>query len=269
MRILVSNDDGISAPGIVALASAAGEFGSVIVAAPNRERSAASHSLTIGTPLRMNKVRFPVPVSEAYSVSGTPSDCVKLAMSQGMDSPPDLILSGINRGANVSVDIFYSGTVAAAFEGVFDDIPAVAFSLDTWDSGADFAHAQRWVKKTLARLIDSNLLDKRILFNVNIPDLSPRKVKGFRFTRMGRVRYRDSYERRHDPGGHPYFWLKGAVEILDEDPDCDINALKDGYVSVTPIRPELTAFEVLDAFSEVPAKAGRKKRSPVSRCRKG
>ncbi|NLI78170.1 MAG: 5'/3'-nucleotidase SurE [Candidatus Riflebacteria bacterium] len=247
MKFLVSNDDGIQARGIAALARALLPYGEVTVVAPNRERSACSHSLTLEHPLRTAPVDFPVPVHRALSVNGTPADCVKLGLAKLMETPPDLVVAGINKGANTTVDVFYSGTVAAAFEGVFNDVPAIAFSLASFDHDADYSLAQTWVARTLDRILQDGPA-KGFVYNVNIPYLPDSGIRGIRLTRLGNVRYRDSYELRHDPVGRPYYWLTGEPEILDQDPACDIVALREGFVSMTPIRAELTDASVLERW---------------------
>jgi 5'-nucleotidase len=247
MRILVSNDDGIHAPGIIALANALLPLGEIFVVAPNQERSAASHSLTLAHPLRAPLVRFPVPVVSAWAVNGTPSDCVKIGISQLLPAPPDLVVAGINRGANLCVDVFYSGTVAAAFEGAFADIPAIAFSLDSFEAEAEYAGAAAW-----ARMVTEGILRdpprRGLIFNVNVPARPAAEIKGIRLTRLGHIRYRESYEVRADPVGRPYYWLRGDPEVFDDSPECDNVTVKDGFVSVTPIRAELTDFAALEAL---------------------
>ncbi|HOY68644.1 MAG TPA: 5'/3'-nucleotidase SurE [Candidatus Ozemobacteraceae bacterium] len=249
MRILISNDDGIMARGLVALAEALLPLGHIIVVAPNRERSACSHSLTLEQPLRATQVHFPVPVHEAWAVSGTPSDCVKLAIGQLLREPPDIVVSGINKGANMSVDVFYSGTAAAAIEGAFAGFPAFAFSLASYDPAADFSAAARWAKACLTHVMDRGP-EKNIMYNINIPALPDPEIKGVRVTRMGHVRYRESYECRRDPIGRPYYWLNGDPEILDQSPECDVVAVREGFVSLTPIRAELTDFETFGNMVE-------------------
>lgn len=245
MHILLSNDDGIFAVGIEALAEAFLPFGKVYVVAPNGERSASSHSLTLEHPLRAKPVAFPVKVEAAFAVSGTPSDCVKLAVSQLLPEIPNLVVTGINAGANTSVDVFYSGTVAAAFEGIFNHIPAIAFSLGIHDPNADFHFAIPWIRK-FADWALKNPPPTGVLYNVNIPAIDSALIKGWKLTKLGSVHYKDSYELRHDPNHKPYYWLSGEPEILDTSSENDIIALREGYISVTPIRAELTDFAGLE-----------------------
>jgi len=241
IHFLVSNDDGIYAPGLEALVKALLALGRVTIAAPNRERSAASHSLTLEHPIRAHKVAYPLPVQEAFAISGTPSDCVKLALSNLLPAPPTYVISGMNSGANMCVDVFYSGTVAAACEGLFLGIPAVAFSLAGRDPSADFGAAIPWIDASMREVL-RHPPPPGTMYNINIPALEPTLIKGWRVTRLGKVRYNDSYELRHDPGGKPYYWLKGSLEVLDPDPATDIIAVREGFISVTPLRPELTDF---------------------------
>jgi 5'-nucleotidase len=240
-HFLVSNDDGIFAPGLETLVKALLTLGRVTIAAPNRERSAASHSLTLEHPIRAKKVPYPLPVQNAYAVSGTPSDCVKLALSHLLPEPPTFVISGMNSGANMCVDVFYSGTVAAACEGIFLGLPAVAFSLASRDPDADFNAACPWIEASMREILRCPP-PPGTMFNVNIPGLETSQIKGWRVTRLGKVRYNDTYELRHDPGGKPYYWLKGSLEVLDADPETDIITVREGFVSITPLRPEMTDF---------------------------
>ncbi|MBF0499863.1 MAG: 5'/3'-nucleotidase SurE [Candidatus Riflebacteria bacterium] len=245
MHILISNDDGFSARGIVALAGILSQIAEITVVAPDREQSACSSSLSIHKPLRATAVDFPVKVHAAWAVDGTPVDSVKLALTKLMPVPPDLVVTGINRGANMCVDILYSGTVAAAFEGVFKGIPSLAFSLDSYDSKADYSAAKAAILECvdMARAVPP---PAGVLYNINIPAIPADQIKGLRTTRMGQVRYQDGYERREDPGGKPYYWLHGIMDVLDQDPDTDIIAVRSGWVSLTPLRAELTDMNVFN-----------------------
>jgi len=239
MRILVCNDDGINAPGITALAGELCSFGRVTVVAPDSERSAASNSLTLAHPLRVREVAFPANVEKAYAVSGTPADCAKIGLSTLLSEKPDLVVSGINCGPNMCVDIFYSGTVAAAFEGAFRGILSVSVSLDSYSPRADFSVAARWALKCIKRLVDAGVEPGRV-YNVNVPAIADNEIRGIKVTRTGKIDYREEYDHRHDPYGRSYYWLKGNPEIVDKSPDCDIVAVKAGYVSITPLQPDLT-----------------------------
>jgi len=250
MRLLVSNDDGIGARGLAVLADAVRPFGEVTVAAPNQERSACSHSLTTHHPLRCRTVDFPVPVARSFSIDGTPADCVKLALNQLFPQAPDFVLSGVNRGANLAVDVFYSGTVAAAFEGVLKGIPALAFSLNSYDEHADFSLAAPWIKRCMEKAI-AHPPPAGAMYNINIPALPPDQIKGIKITSLGHVRYQDLYEKRLDPYGRAYYWLNGEPELSVDTLQYDIVAVRQGWVSVTPLRAELTDFGQLEYLGKV------------------
>lgn len=244
MNILLCNDDGINAPGIISLASELKKIGKVTVVAPDTERSAASNSLTLLNPIRVKKVCFPVDVDNAYSVSGTPTDCAKIAIANLMSDKPDLVVSGINRGPNLCVDIFYSGTVAAAFEGANRNILSVALSLDSYEHVSDYGPAAAVGLKCINNLVAANA-PSDLLYNINIPHLAEEKIVGCRWTKAGVIDYRETYEKRTDPYGKDYYWIKGDPKIVDEDQNCDIVAVRAGYVSITPLKTNLTAHEEL------------------------
>lgn len=249
MRILLCNDDGINAPGIIALAKVLCTFGQVTVAAPDVERSAASNSLTLAHPLRVRDVAFPAPVDKAYAISGTPADCAKIALSTLLPEKPDLVVSGINCGPNMCVDIFYSGTVAAAFEGAFRGILSVSVSLDTYSAREDFSVAAQWALNCIKPLVACRAERSRV-YNVNVPCIAEHEIKGIKVTRTGVIDYREEYDHRLDPYGRSYYWIKGNPEVVDESSDCDIVAVKAGYVSLTPLKPDLTDFVLFKSLSE-------------------
>ncbi|HAE41085.1 MAG TPA: 5'/3'-nucleotidase SurE [Candidatus Riflebacteria bacterium] len=254
MRILLCNDDGIYAPGLTALAKELCCFGQVTVVAPDAERSAASNSLTLAHPLRVREVSFPAPVEKAFAISGTPADCAKMGLSTLLDEKPDLVVSGINCGPNMCVDIFYSGTVAAAFEGAFRGIRSVSVSLDTYSSKEDFSTAARWALRCIRLLVEKNVEPARV-YNINVPCIADSEIKGIKLTRTGKIDYREEYDHRRDPYGRSYYWIKGSPEIVDSSAECDIVAVKAGYVSVTPLQPDLTDFVSLNSLAEHFAKA--------------
>lgn len=237
MRILVSNDDGILAPGIQALAKALATEHEVTVIAPDRERSATGHALTLHKPLRVEKVAMPCGL-EGFAVNGTPSDCVKLAVGTLLDTPPDLVFSGVNRGPNLGADVIYSGTVSAALEGTILGINSAAFSLASFsDEGYDQAAAFALV---IARILQDHRLPEKVLLNVNFPAMGEEPVRGVRVTHLGERKYRDIFEPRRDPRGQTYYWLAGEVVEVEEEPETDVTAIRDNFISVTPIHYDMT-----------------------------
>lgn len=246
MRILLCNDDGIHAPGISVLHDAVKDLAELRVIAPDVERSAAGHAITLADPIKCT----PVEKNGAYfgdAIGGTPADCIKLAVCALMqDAPPDLILSGINLGSNTGISVIYSGTVSAATEGVVLGIPGVAFSLCTYVD-PQWEMAER-VAKELTEKIIANPLPKGVLLNINMPNLPYEELKGIKVTRMGSSRFVEKFHKRLDPRGRTYYWLDGELEVYDEGDDVDVHAVSEGYVSVTPIQLDLTAYDHLKSF---------------------
>jgi 5'-nucleotidase len=244
MRVLVSNDDGVDAPGIRVLAERLGAVGKVTVVAPDRDRSGASNSLTLDAPLRV------VPMgNDFYRVAGTPTDCVHLALAGLLKEEPDIVVSGINNSANLGDDVIYSGTVSAAMEGRFLGLPAIAVSLVTVDhKGEHYDSAAQAVLLLMQRLLVDPLPADTIL-NVNVPDLPWAEIAGFEVTRLGRrCRSAPSIEQT-DPRGRPIWWIGPAGAADDAGPGTDFDAVHRGYVSVTPIHVDLTRFQALDKVS--------------------
>lgn len=238
MHILVTNDDGIQAPGIRALALELSQLGQVTVVAPDRERSATGHAITVHSPLRVRR-HGDFPAVEAYAVDGTPADCVKIAVEALPLDKFDLVVSGINRGPNLGTDVLYSGTVSAAVEAAILGLPAIAISLaDFRDAG--FEAAAKFAAK-LAHTWRSRELPPDTLLNVNWP---PNEAKGVIITTLGRRRYSNTFEKRRDPWGREYFWMGGEVEA-DETPNTDVWAVTNGYASVTPIHFDLTNYRLI------------------------
>ena len=236
IKILVSNDDGITAPGIAALSNTLAKHFDVMTVGPDRNCSGASNSLTLTNPLRINKL------DNGYiSVSGTPTDCVHLAIREFYAHEPDIVVSGINAGANMGDDTLYSGTVAAAMEGRFLGLPAIAISL----VGRELKHydsAAHYACKIVAGLIDSPIASDQIL-NVNVPDLPLSEIKGIKVTRLGARHRAEGMVRMQDPAGREIFWLGPPGEEQDASEGTDFHAVANGYVSVTPLTVNLTAFE--------------------------
>lgn len=236
MRILVTNDDGIFSEGIKLLAEALGEIGEVVVVAPDREQSASGHSLTLSRPLRIRRVR-----THWFTVDGTPTDCVNLAV-QGLlkEKPPDLVVSGINFGVNLGNDVTYSGTVSAAFEASLQELPAIAFSLQV-EEGYSFSGAAALAREIVA-VLAAGTLPPGLLLNVNFPAAAP---KGVRWTRLGKRRYQQTVVEKLDPKGQKYYWIAGTP-IWERETGTDHEALIEGYVSVTPLHLDLTDYRELE-----------------------
>ncbi|WP_449428303.1 5'/3'-nucleotidase SurE [Rhodanobacter umsongensis] len=244
MRVLVSNDDGVDAPGIRVLAERLGAVGQVTVVAPDRDRSGASNSLTLDAPLRV------LPMGNRhYRVAGTPTDCVHLALAGLLDEEPDIVVSGINNSANLGDDVIYSGTVSAAMEGRFLGLPAIAVSLVSQDhKGVHYDSAASAVLLLMQRLLVDPLPADTIL-NVNVPDRPWAEIKGFEVTRLGRRHRAAPCIAQTDPRGRPIWWIGPAGEVDDAGPGTDFDAVQRGFVSVTPIHVDLTRFQALEKVS--------------------
>lgn len=239
--ILVTNDDSIAAPGIKALAEAAKQFGRVIVVAPDKPQSGMGHAITINSPLRLQPVHF-IDGVEAYTTNGTPVDCVKLAVDKILHRKPDLCLSGINHGANHSINVIYSGTMSAAMEAAIESIPSVGFSLLDYRMEADFEPAKVIVERVVSQLLNHKKLDKHLLFNVNIPAVAINKIKGIKVCKQAYAKYDEKYDERFDPHHKKYYWLTGEFRNFDKGKDTDVWALKNNYVSLVPIQFDLTNY---------------------------
>ncbi len=236
--ILVTNDDGITSPGLHALYDELKRLDQVIVVAPDAERSAVGHAITVTTPLRVQEFRRGEEVM-GFATNGTPADCVKIAVRTLLDPPPDLVVSGINRGSNMGTNVIYSGTVSAATEARILGIPSLAISLDT-HGNADWTYAAVVGRRLAAQVLEHGL-PPRVLLNVNVPNLPASRIRGLRVTRQGDSRFVEGFVVREDPRRQPYYWLTGSYEVDDDDPETDGWAVANGYVSVTPISFDLTA----------------------------
>lgn len=238
MRILVSNDDGVNAPGIHFLAQALQEFAHVTVVAPVANRSGASHCLTLELPLRVNTLD-----NGFMAVDGTPTDCVHLALSKLLPTPPDLVISGINAGPNLGDDVLYSGTVAAAMEGRFLDKAAIAVSLAS-RKPQHYITAARVTCELVKRLRHKPIEPEQVL-NVNVPDLPYEALKGFKVTRLGRRHFPDSVQEMTDPKGNTVYWLGAPGDVADNSDGTDFAAIEAGYISVTPLTIDRTGYSQL------------------------
>ena len=233
MRILLTNDDGIASPALAQLRRVLTPFGRVITIAPDRNQSAMSQALTLSRPLRIHEES-----EDVYSVDGTPADCVLVAFHGKILERPDFVVSGINHGPNMGEDVFYSGTVAAAIEGVLQGVPAVAASLVTRDQ-TDFRAAADTVGNVMRQILSRGLV-RRLLLNINVPHRPAAELKGVRITRLGTRVYEDTLVRKVDPRGRDYFWIGGEDPVWQPEEGTDFQTVHDGYVSVTPMQLELT-----------------------------
>jgi 5'-nucleotidase len=243
MRVLLTNDDGIYAKGIEALYLALSGEHDVTVVAPETEQSAVGHAITWLNPLRVASVQRNGAFF-GYALSGTPADCVKIAITELLKPPPQIVVSGINLGANVGVNVIYSGTVSAATEAAVLGVPSIAVSIDSFRP-VDFSAATEFIPK-LVRLVAERGLPEGVSLNVNVPNLQASEVRGVRITQQGRKKHLERYDRRIDPRGHVYYWLCNSTFMHDRDPAADSLALEEDCISVTPIQYNLTHHDMLD-----------------------
>ncbi len=241
MNILITNDDGIFAPALHALKTELASLGRVVIVAPDRDQSATSHSLTLHRPFRIHRHDV-----DLYSVDGTPTDCVVCAYYGLLDAAPDLVISGINHGPNMGEDVFYSGTVAAAIEGSIQGAPAIAASLVTREL-TDFLGPAAFVARLARRVLDHGL-PRRQLLNVNLPHLAWDAIEGVAITRLGSRSYRDTLVRKVDPRGREYYWIGGEDPVWDPQEGTDFHAVHHGWISITPLRLDLTDEPALVAL---------------------
>lgn len=251
--ILVSNDDGISSPGIIALSEVLSSLGVVYVVAPDREQSAVSHSLTLHRPLRVDKVG-----DRKFAVDGTPTDCISIAVGSILPKKPDIIVSGINRGGNLGEDVSYSGTVSAAKEGVLLGIPSIAFSLiagtgvgkivtEDLINKFDYTNAAEFSKKLVSYAL-KNHLPKQTLLNVNVPNV--KEIKGYKITKQGSRTFGDTVIEKTDPRGRKYYWIAGDIEDWEGGEEADYHAIENGFVSITPIHLDMTNHSAIEKLKD-------------------
>lgn len=245
-NILVVNDDGITAPGIKNLIEVMMEIGHVVVVAPDGPQSGMGHAITIGKPLRFDAVDL-YPGVEMYKCSGTPVDCVKLAVNKIFKGKkPDLCVSGINHGLNNSINVIYSGTMSAAVEGAIEQIPSIGFSLDDFSHQADFSHCKKFIK-TISEQVLAHGLPPATLLNVNFPKGD--NLKGIKICRQANAKWAEEFDERKDPYDRPYYWLTGVFQNNDRGEDTDVWALEHGYVSVVPVQFDLTAHHAIPVLN--------------------
>ena len=245
MKILITNDDGIGAPGLTALHAALRPLGEVLVIAPERPRSACGHAITLHKPLRLTPVELS-DGEEGFAINGFPADCVALGVSDHLGGHPDLVVSGINLGPNLGVDMIYSGTVAAAREGAICGIPSVALSIASYEA-SDFQPAAEFARY-LAQAVLQQSIPGGTFLNVNVPVAPTSQIKGVALTRQSRISYHNRIERRTDPRGGAYYWLTGDRLDHSRQPDADADAIETGRISVTPVRLDLTDEPMLAAL---------------------
>ncbi|GAA0739368.1 MULTISPECIES: 5'/3'-nucleotidase SurE [Flavobacteriaceae] len=242
--ILVTNDDGITAPGIRTLIEVMNSIGDVIVVAPDSPQSGMGHAITINSTLFVEEIKIDEGKQREYSCSGTPADCVKLAINEIFDRKPDLCVSGINHGSNSSINVIYSGTMSAAIEAGIEGIPAIGFSLLDYNWNANFKATKSFVK-TIAENVLKEGLPKGVVLNVNLPNLPKKDIKGIKVCRQAKANWEEEFDKRKNPQGREYYWLTGKFVNLDKGEDTDEWALKNGYVSVVPIQFDLTAHHCI------------------------
>lgn len=237
--ILVTNDDGVYSEGILSLFNAMTTIGKAVMVAPDREKSAVSHSITLHRPLKVEKLK-----KDIYALNGTPTDCVTVAVSKVLKRKPDILVSGINKGGNLGDDLTYSGTVSAAMEGTILDIPSLAVSMVGGPS-YHFSTASKFAKRIVQQLL-KYCMPKDTLLNINVPNLPSRKIKGIHMTRQGKRVYSNDIRDIRDPRDETYYWIGGGTQSWEEGKDTDFHAVTHGYVSVTPVHLDLTNYSALD-----------------------
>ena len=246
--ILVTNDDGIAAPGIRTLIEVMLDLGDVVVVAPDSPQSGMGHAITINSTLHLEKVVIDDGKQPEYSCSGTPADCVKLAVNEILGRRPDLCVSGINHGSNSSINVIYSGTMSAALEAGIEGIPAIGFSLLDYNYNANFEASKSFVKQ-IAQNVLNNGIPKNVVLNVNIPNLSRSEIKGVKICRQAKANWEEEFDKRKTPQGKDYYWLTGKFVNLDNGEDTDEWALENGYVSVVPVQFDLTAHHCIQQLN--------------------
>jgi 5'-nucleotidase len=246
--ILVTNDDGVSAPGIRALINVMSQIGEVVVVAPDKPQSAMGHAITINSTLYLNKLSKDGDSITEYSCSGTPVDCVKLAVNEILKRKPDLCVSGVNHGSNSSINVIYSGTMSAAVEAGIEGIPAIGFSLLDYDWNADFDSIKSFIKKITLETLENRLPDGVVL-NVNFPKLKENEIKGIKICRQAKAQWVEKFDKRKTPSGKDYYWLSGEFVNQDKGEDTDEWALENGYISVVPVQFDLTAHHTMQQLN--------------------
>jgi 5'-nucleotidase len=246
--ILVTNDDGVTAPGIRKLIEVMQELGEVVVVAPGTPQSGKGHAITLNETLHVHKLKSDASEVEEYICSGTPADCVKIGIKEILKRKPDLCVSGINHGSNASINVIYSGTMSAAVEAGIEGVPSIGFSLLDYDWDANFEGLESYVKKVAQNVLENGLPDGVVL-NVNFPKITTEPFKGIKVARQARANWNEKFDKRVNPMGKEYYWLTGVFENLDSGEDTDEFALENNYVSIVPVQFDLTAHHFLQILN--------------------
>ena len=246
--ILITNDDGVKAPGIRALINYIRPYGRVVVVAPDRPQSGTAHAVTIAHPLRLEIITKEQDYEE-YSCNGTPADCVKLAFKIVLRRRPDFLFSGINHGSNASINIIYSGTMAAVLEGALAGVPSVGFSLNNYSRDADFNPSEKFIK-TIASSVIANGLPEGVCLNVNIPDVPEKEIKGIKVCRQAEGTWQEDFDEREDPHGREYYWMTGVYVKIGNGEDTDQWAVEHNFVAIVPVQFDLTAYQAIESISK-------------------
>jgi 5'-nucleotidase len=249
--ILVTNDDGIIAPGIKALIQVMETLGEVIIVAPDSPQSAMGHAITINNTLHIDKIKLGFTTAEAYSCSGTPVDCVKMAVHEILKRKPDLCVSGVNHGSNSSINVIYSGTMSAAMEAGIEGIPAIGFSLLDYSWNADFEPIKKYIKAIATQVLEKSL-PKGVVLNVNFPKAQESDLKGIKVCRQANANWEEKFDKRTNPQGKEYYWLTGEFVNHDLGEDTDEWALANQYISVVPVQFDLTAHHAIEKLTNYP-----------------
>ena len=247
--ILVTNDDGITAPGIRILISVMNEIGDVVVVAPDSPQSAMGHAITINSTLHCQKIKIDNGPQLEYSCSGTPADCVKLGVNEILDEKPDLCVSGINHGSNSSINVIYSGTMSAAIEATIEGVPAIGFSLLDYRWNANFNHIKKYIKMITLKALEKGI-PKETTLNVNFPNIDKGEIKGIKICRQAKSFWKETFDKRKNPNGRKYYWLTGEFINLDKEKDSDQWALNNGYISIVPIMYDMTSYSEIDDIAK-------------------
>ena len=246
--ILVTNDDGITAPGIRALISVMNELGDVVVVAPDSPQSAMGHAITINSTLHCDSIKIDEGPQIEYSCSGTPADCIKMGINEILKRKPDICVSGVNHGSNSSINVIYSGTMSAAIEAGIEGVPAIGFSLLDFKWDADFKVSEEYVENITLNALSEGI-PEGVVLNVNIPNFKKEEIKGIKICRQANGYWKEDFDKRKSPFGKEYYWLSGEFVCKDRGQDTDIYALEKGYVSIVPVQFDMTAHHMIQKLN--------------------